>query len=344
MKSKLQYVFKIVVFVSLFYLIFSFASAVLHPKWETRQDTTTRFATFYSEPRNSIDVLFIGPSTFREGISPLLIWQDYGFTSYVRSTGGQSSLVSYYYLLEALKYQHPKVVVIDAGYLYMPFDFDDNEGYLRISVDPMRMSVEKVKLISGIVSNSEMQTYSSWLFPLLRYHSRWKELKPEDFKFYERDMVDHFKGSYIDYRTLPKTLPANFMKPSTDIKEYDALSRYYYEKIVLLCKENDIEVLFVTLPKLYWKYSYYNGIKQLADQYNSPYIDYNLPDYFAASGVDTTTDFVDDRHLNVFGQEKISKNIGALLQETYNLPDNRNNPEYEQWNVDLQYLKDQIEK
>ena len=342
MNSKLKDSLRFTTFLLLFCLLFSYTTEVISPKWTGKDNTNSRISTFYSQPKDSIDVLFVGASSFRNGISPLRIWEKYGFTSYTRASAVQAPVVTYYYIVEALKYQHPKVVVIDGVALSKYYDMDENEGFVRIATDPMRLSAEKIQLISEIVSSSEIQTLSSYLFPLLRYHTRWKEIVQNDFEFYKTDNYDYLKGAYSDYRIVPLEKPKNYMQPSNKIAEYDETSLYYYEKIIQLCKENDIEIVFVTLPRFSWTYSMYIGIQQLSTKHDLLYLDYTLPEHLDTIGLDASSDFCYENHLNVYGAQKISKHLGAYLQETFDLPDKRNDPKYNQWNIDLQIFNNQL--
>ena len=45
-------------------------------------------------------------------------------------------------------------------------------------------------------------------------------------------------------------------------------------------------------------------------------------------------------HLNYSGAVKVTKSLGEYINKNYDLPDNRNNPEYVKWNESLtRYLK-----
>ena len=117
----------------------------------------------------------------------------------------QAPAVSYYYLVEALKYQKPAVVVIDTSrILFEDYDVDKKEGKLRTAIDPMKLSTSKLSLIWDVVSLSEEQTISSYLMPFLRYHSRWDELKEIDFQPTIMDNLNPYKGFFkVDLQIAP---------------------------------------------------------------------------------------------------------------------------------------------
>ena len=195
MNKALKTCIRLGIFLIIFFLIFAYLSAVFFPKWKNVDNTRPGIETFYAQPRDSIDVLFLGTSSFRNGFSPITIWEETGITSYLRATAGQLPLVSYYYLLEALEYQQPKVVVLEGASLFSNSDVDKNESAIRKSVDPMRLSRTKLMLIRDVVSASKNQTFVSYIFPLLRYHDRWKELERLDFEYRQIDQYDPFRGT-----------------------------------------------------------------------------------------------------------------------------------------------------
>jgi hypothetical protein len=342
MKNKFRLIIKVASFLTLFCLIFAYASAVLYPKWGNRDYTQSSVPTFYLQPKNSIDVLFIGSSSFLRGISSLIMWEKYGFPGYTRASAQQSAMINYYYLKEALKYQHPKVVVIDGISIVEQYNVDAKEPYLRKAVDPMKWSVDKIQLIMDILSRSKNQTLISYLFPLFRFHSRWNEVTPTDFVNFRTDIYDSQKGSNVSYNVAPQEFPEHFMRTTNKVAKYSETSLDYMEKTVQLCRENNIAVIFVTLPRFSWKYSNYLAIKQFADQHNIPYIDYTLPENFEALGIDKDNDFADLNHLNIYGTQKISINLGSYLQQRFGFSDKRKDPAYKQWNIDLQVFNRQF--
>ena len=50
----------------------------------------------------------------------------------------------------------------------------------------------KLHFIREVIRKSENQSFISYLFPLFRYHSRWKDLETLDFKYYKINNYDAF--------------------------------------------------------------------------------------------------------------------------------------------------------
>lgn len=126
------------------------------------------------------DVAFIGSSHMNSSLSPYILWENYGITSYNLGTGGQPLDVSYYLLKELLKnHSDLKVVVVDLYYAGLTDPYG-SEGYIRYVLDNMKLSSNKIDAIKNCTPKNERLYY---LFPLLKYHTRWKELRENDFKF-----------------------------------------------------------------------------------------------------------------------------------------------------------------
>ena len=63
------------------------------------------------EKDNSIDVYVVGDSESFTSIVPMKLWEDYGFTSYISGTPGQSVPDSCMFVYKAMKTQKPKIVM-----------------------------------------------------------------------------------------------------------------------------------------------------------------------------------------------------------------------------------------
>lgn len=342
MKMTRKELIRVISFLVVFGLILSSLTKIFLPKWSGSGDTLSRISTFYSQPKNSIDVLFLGASSILSAISPLSIWENYGIASYVRASSVQAPVVTYNEFVESLKYQSPKVVVLDGISLFTAYDVDKNEGYLRKSIDPLKFSIQKLNIIYYIKTHSNSQTMASYIFPLLRFHSRWPKLTGNDFT-YELHLNSDFQyGSNMWLESNPFELPKDFMNPTDTSETLDEESVGYYVKIIRLCREKGIDVIFVSLPKTNWTYSDHLAIAELAKEFGISYIDYNMPENSEAIGFDPATDFYNDGHVSISGALKISSHLGAFLKGNYDLLDRRGEAPYTKWDTDAQKFNEYI--
>lgn len=161
------------------------------PKYVSAIAEGSLIEEYYGEKGNH-DVIFVGDCEVYESFSPITLWERYGITSYIRGSAQQLIWQSYYLLEETLKYEKPEVVVFNV--LAMKYDKPQKEAYNRLALDGMKMSFSKLKSIRA--SMLEDESIMDYLFPLLRYHSRWSELTKEDFQYVYKEKGKMFHNGY----------------------------------------------------------------------------------------------------------------------------------------------------
>lgn len=164
----------VICFCALFCVLFAGASQLLRNK-----DSAGAILSLYEEPRDSLDVIFIGSSHILNGVLPLELWQEYGIVSNNLGQHGQSIPISYYMAQEAIRTQHPDLIVLDAYMLYYPDLIYEGDGNSHKSIDNMAWSGPKLRAIFELFSWEDRWDY---LVPLSFYHTRWKELSAEDLR------------------------------------------------------------------------------------------------------------------------------------------------------------------
>jgi hypothetical protein len=324
-----------IIFLSIFIILFTIASRVLAAKFDYQSQTTT----FYKQPEDSIDVLYFGASGFYRGVSPLIMWEEQGFTGYSRAIPSQQAVTAYYYFLESLKYQTPEVVVLDAYRLVNEAKFKRDEFAYRASYAPMRFSLLKLQSLFDVSSGFDPKIIFSYLVPFYRFHYRWRELTLEDWNIFNINKEDPYKGQGVTFEVYPITLPDNFMAPTDEMHGIKPAQREAYEKIIEICIERDIEILLVSMPRfIKADYFEYNAVSRFAEEWGLTLIDYNLPELMEEVGFDPLTDASDEHHVNSLGAEKFSSHLGDFIKTHYDLEDKRDDPDYEQWHADAEQL------
>jgi len=290
-------------------LLMGFLQALVVPKYMTASREGALVAEYYGE-RAHHDVVFIGDCEVYEGFTPATLWEEYGISSYVRGSAQQLAWHSYYLLEETLQYETPKAVVFNV--LSLKYGEPQNEAYNRMTLDGMRWSFPKVRAI--FASMTEEESAASYLFPLLRFHSRWKELSAEDWQYlFRRDKVSH-NGYLMQTGVLPKTsdregIPlADYTLPATSME--------YLDRMRKLCEEKGVELILIKSPTNNWKYYWYgqwdDQIRAYAEEHDLAY--YNFIGLDDEIGIDWSTDTYDGGvHLNVYGAEKLTSYFGDLL-------------------------------
>lgn len=295
---------------------------LLVPKYQTGIVEGSMIEEYYKDDVQH-EVLFVGDCEVYENFSTITLWEKYGISSYIRGSAQQLTWQSYYLLEDALRYETPKVVVFNV--LALKYNEPQSEAYNRMSIDGMRWSSSKVNNIKA--SMTEDENFIDYVFPILRYHSRWSELTTDDFKhLFTKDLVTH-NGYYMRVDVKPQ---GEFPEPKPLI-DYTLGEKAmgYMQKMVDLCKEKDIELILIKAPTEFphWYDEWDAQVVEFARENDVPYINYiPLQDEI---GLDMSQDTYDaGLHLNTQGAEKMADYFGAYLVENYELTDYRDNEKY----------------
>lgn len=319
MKKK-SIVAKMIVFPLLVLIMLWGAGRFLVPKWTDAVGPATPIVQgFYAEPDHSLDVLFLGSCNIFNDVDPLVLYENYGFTSYNFTSPDQELWTSYYYLKEALKTQTPEVVVLDS--LMLSPHFNANESYIRQSLDYLPFSLTKLRLASVSLQDWDDYAFMSTLLPIFRYHDRWKDLNAADFQHFSQDPYNPYKGASPVYTEIEFTGDLDYMAYTDETEPLKDKAVDYLGRIKALCDEEGIELHLIKTPTaLSWNYARSSAVKAVADELDIPYTDYNF--HIEQMGVDWTKDALTHggARLNAQGMEKFSLYLGADLVRLYPLP------------------------
>ncbi len=283
---------------------------LLVPKYITGIVEGAFVAEYYREPDKNFDVIFVGDCEVYENFSPAELWKEYGIHSYIRGSAQQYIWQSYYLLEDTLRFHKPEVVVFNIQSLQ--YDESQSEAYNRMTLEGMQWSKAKVGSIRA--SMTEGEHFLDYVFPILRYHDRWKELTGDDVKY----MFWTEPVTYNGYYMRTDVLAAGDVPEGRPLENYDFGDKAweYMDKIRTLCEENDIQLVLVKAPSLYpyWYPEYEEQVEAYADKYDLPY--YNFLELQEETGVDYSTDTYDGGlHMNLSGAKKLSHYIGPILLE-----------------------------
>lgn len=297
---------KVVCFILLLAALLHAVSYLMLPSEEikTSEARSDEVNKVFNEDKNSLDVLFLGHSGAYSAISPMELYKEYGFTSYVCAQPVQLPWESVKLLKGVTKVQSPKLVVVEVDHLF--YDKQSTESWNEIR--------------GGFFK----------AFPVFRYHAAWKDWFTND-KQHSRSAT---KGFFLSRDVRPYT---GNKKPIKTDKVYKIKKRQLksLEKICEICAKRNIALMFVEVPSvILWDYSKYNAVKQFADEKNIPFIDMNQ--CFESFGFDWKTDTRDKGdHLNYSGARKVSSFLGKYIKDHYSLESRKGNPKYKSWETDL---------
>lgn len=316
-KTVLKRILIAVSFVAILLLCYAYLAMILMPKDLNDMGGEKYFsATSYkSEQDHTLDFAFLGNSDVYSGFSPVEFYKQTGSTSYVCSAPKQSAHALEENVKYLTKHHDLKLLIIDVDCL-----FSRNYKWDGTSIYKF-----------------------SFLIAPYKYHARWKELEWKDFYTLPELKTDPLKG-YMPRATVSKfTLAEGYMA------NVDAAAAKIEKSVVKnvnnvaeLCKQNNIELLFVCLPTPHsWNNAKSNAVANLANETGVPFVDLNFQtdDY----NLDYANSFRDNgNHLNVFGATYTTNYLVHYLTDHYDLPDHRGEEKYVGWNDLIDYYDNYV--
>jgi len=337
-------IIKLICFSLIGFVLLQLLTKVFIPKWVTLEDNRMTYIMkgFYKEPKNSLDVVFMGNSDVYRGVSPIVLWDEYGIVSYNYVSSGQRMWTAYYMMEEALKYQKPKLIVLNMDSSFN--ESQSSESNYRKAFDNMKFGVNKIKAITDPVFKNSKNEMLSYIFPITRYHSRWSELEEIDFKKAFENEKFSYKGMDVTIEQKAYEDGYSYMNKDDSKEKIEENCNKYLNKMIELCKSNNIELLLIELPSAEsWSKDLSDRTQEFADEHNLTFLDLNLHgDEFEFDWQTDTSDGGD--HLNVYGATKVSKYLGNYIRQNYNIPDRRDDENYAEWYKDSEKYHKDIEE
>lgn len=284
---------------------------------------------FYSLEKNTVDVLAIGSSQVLAGFSAPDLYMNYGIASFGLGTCNQPLLGAYYWLLEALKTQKPKIVLLEMAALYGKNEKEEAAFFRSISI-MKNTSKYKLQAVNDILKFFESADKLSYFSSLYKFHSRWEEIDKNDYLFLMNLEQPTYDGAAVINRIVKDKLNSAdyYVEKTNEATEPEEDRVFYLEKITKLCSDNEIELILFKTPKQTWGSKYYTYVSQFAEKFGMSFIDFNIKELVETIDLDFKMDFTDKSHLNATGAQKLTNSLGKYLSENYNLEDRRGDEKY----------------
>lgn len=288
------------------------------------EDGIEQIEALYLQENNTIDVLFLGSSHIYCDVNTGVLWDEYGIAGFDLGGAEQPYWNSYYYLKEALKTQKPKVIVMDIttpGIRAVDFQ---PENWVVCNNYGMHWNKNR---IDALRASTLDQSFARLLFPLNTIHSRYDELKREDFT--DTNQTIFYKG--FDPRETVTPFETPDISHVTEMTPVSEKAEKYLRMIIELAQQEEIPLLMVSAPYVVTEDSQklYNYVFDIAEETGIPYLDFNKK--YEEIGLDFQTDMAEDLHLNESGNQKFTKYLGKCILDNYEIPDRRGDAKYNSW-------------
>ena len=236
-----------------------------------------------------------------------LLYEEYGINGFMLATPGQSIPMSYYAAREAISRQHPRTIVLEGLYFSQSAD-KLSTGMLHSFFDGMPLGLNKLQAVHELIPKEERGYY---LFDIGYYNVRWKSLTKFDFAC----SINQNRGAYERQETVNPIAEI----PLTDREDklpVDGEVTEYMDKLIELCRENDVELVVYVSPheKVYQEDTpedqlsalrKYNWMEDYLAERGVPF--YNTFYEMEEMGLSSAEHFMDSHHLNTTGQELFTR-------------------------------------
>lgn len=261
------------------------------------------------EKDDTIDVLFVGDSLVYSAVSPMEIWNEFGFTSYDCSTPAQLTKTSFEYIKVAVERQHPKVIFLESNVLFR---------------DPKKRKTDRK--IQDFVDKYSLSD---------RYHDNWKDLLSYG------EVINANKG-YVYINKTNKAPSYNYMEDKHKKEKIIEVNQEFFDQIIDICKTNNIRLVLLGIPSMKsWNFAKSKEINKLASDYNLDFIDLNIKNHVKIDWLKETKD--EGSHLNYIGAKKVSHYLGNYLKENNLVESHKDDKKYDNWNISYNKYLRQLE-
>ncbi len=289
---------------------------------------------FYDEPKNSLDVVYVGSSNAYAHFNTTLAYHLYGFTTGMLSADSQPFAVVKYLIKESEKYQKPNLYVIDIAKLVDDLD-SFGEGDIRKSTDSMKFSKNRNDAIDELLhySKGKKDDCVNYYFSFLTYHNRWKNLSSQNFIG-----DNHLYKGYLLFDATVQQEPQQNYKWSVNTIKLQKENKKVLMNLIDYIQLEKLNTLFVIPIRTFQNKDdeRLNDAISILKKEKMNVINFNdLKDFT----VDFNKDFYNFAHLNVYGSTKYTIYFSNYLKENYSLKDRRNSKIYRSWDREYERFK-----
>jgi hypothetical protein len=310
-----------------------------------REKNTWNYFYHYTEKIN-FDILLLGNSQLNSGIEPKYLCNILGVNAFMLAAPGTYISDTYFSLKETLTRTKPKLVIIDTYTILMAgkksHEFKgQNLSDLFKSFDARKNFI--IKLLS-----------TPFLFKIDNYPFAWSHtVRNHDFLFnnyeqlgknldkWEKSIISKEQSSYPLYLGSYVHPPIGLQKDilqkyrqegapfdgSKTIINYEEV--YYLEKINKLCEDNNVKLMFITIPVYYryiknynfWK----NVITEILSKIGKTWLNMQEPDNYKGFTEISFQNSYYAQHLTINGSITATYKLAEFIQKTYPnlLPDRK---------------------
>ena len=270
-----------------------------------------------------LDTLIVGSSHALRSVKPTVLNKELGVKSYNLSSPVMSMYGRYVLLEKEIKRNPIKTVYMELSYNVMTLNRENAgiEGDLYI-LGRLDNLVERIKFSNETFTKSEYEKIFTDSIQRSKYaiENLGEDVIVQDETYGYLPLTSNNYSLTLE----EKKAVLNTASLDTTIKKENL---EYFEKIMNLCKKNDIKVVLIVTPvieKMILKYinmdEIFSQYRELGIKYNCEYYDFNL-DKKRADLYSEENSFFDGAHMSDEGAEIFSKRLSEIITKVKNNED-----------------------
>ena len=313
MKRKVSIVLSCIITACLTIMMVQYMGHFLDPAWTGVGMDHIR--SFHSLDEDSLDVIVYGSSRAFKGCDSMEMYKKYGLGVYNYGNNWQSLNTILLFLQDSLRTQTPKIVCIETSLVDSVEEDTNMDGqiYYTREISHFDGKSDYLKQCFG----DDPERYASYYFPLIMFHDNWNQINSENYSISNPMRFTKSMG----YSGSNEIEPATIGDYKTfEQKELPKNSLEILDKMVKVCEDNGVQIIFYTCP-YQGEYAYYEAMSNYAAEHGCAYL--NLFESISEIDLNPETDFRDPDHLNDSGAVKVADFLGAYIVEHYEITDMR---------------------
>lgn len=314
-------IIKSICFLVVFALLFLNVMQIFSNPWDYGEET---YKIFYNLPKDSVDVVLIGPSGIKYSYLAPVAYETSGISSYPLANSGAPFSSTKHVIIEAEKTQNPKVYVIDLRKVC-----DESESPILIHgvADSFKWSKNRFDAVTTMLKKFEGEKINKleYYFPFSQNHQRWNELSKYDFAINENLIMGCILQDNAD--EIPALSQDERQVSEQPFGEYPL---QVLNDFLDFCDTLDAQVLFVQTPHAdAEKLGKFRYAENIIAARGYEVLDANL--HLTEMNYDFKHDNIDPKHSSVHGAVKYTTWLSEKLKLKYNLPSHKNDEKYKFW-------------
>lgn len=288
------------------------------------RNSYAKYRSYKAEER--VDVLVLGSSHSDGGINAgqleTMLNEGGGRTEVFNySIYGMRIEQMYFFVREILKEKTPELIVLDT-FSFVPVAEEHREILARRALDVFPLSQNKVEAIKYLISEDRWSYY----LPIIKYHTRWKELSEYDLSVMADKQLWEMAGKSDQQNAeAMENIDDYFGTDTTQMDEMEEINeteKECLESVLSIAEEKGIDILLVTVP-----FKQQLGMDSMRMICVNNYLRDKYVDGDHVRMLDLNrkwaelefgyADLANEGHCNGSGARKVTEYIGNFLLDTY---------------------------